>query len=133
MAMEKQAIDRLEIEKIRIQLSQLMIKSPLRGVVRQIFYKEGERVIDSKPGVFQVVQMEKLSIVFYVPIEKIPQLSLGQKIDVDFEFPIKKVTGMVEFIDSVAESASATLKIHIVVPNKEGLLKGGLRCKISLK
>ncbi|NUM33940.1 MAG: efflux RND transporter periplasmic adaptor subunit [Candidatus Brocadiae bacterium] len=133
MAMEKQAVERLEIEKIRIQLAQLKIKSPLRGVVRQILYRQGERITDAKPGVFQLVQMEKLCIVFYIPLAKMGQISLGQKVDVDFEYPGKKIVGTVEFIDPVADSASATLKIHVVVSNSESLLQGGIRCKIFLK
>ena len=131
-AMEQHLIDQLEVEKIRVQMERRILRSTISGVVREIFYQPGERINNNKPGIIQLVEIERLAIIFYIPLAKTKKLHVGQKIPITLCHPKTELSGTIEFIDPVANAASATVKVKVVISNQDRLIRGGVRCLLKL-
>ncbi len=126
---EQLRIYELEADRIRIQVKQRTLRSPVSGMVRKVLREIGENVSLEEP-VLQLVQLDRLKIICHVPLAEIAKVSLKQKAKVRFLSSQKDVRGRVIFIDPVVDSASKTVRVVIGVKNAQKNLLSGVRCSI---
>ncbi len=118
-------IKRLEYERILAQLRQRQIRSPIRGVVVEIYKDRGEFVSPSDPVVARVVQLDPLLVVFSVPVEHRSQLFTGRSVDLQIGAPPEPATGIVEFVSPAADASSGTIRVKVKLANPNGLWHSG--------
>jgi RND family efflux transporter MFP subunit len=112
------------------QLSQRVIRSPMDGVVAERFVTAGERV-DDKP-LMRIAKMDPLRVQLVVPVAMYLQVQTGAMAHVLPDLPgAKPLTAKVTMIDKVIDAASNTFRVHLELPNAQGELPAGLRCKAS--
>ncbi len=105
-------------EEAKIRLDNMSLKSPIQGRVEKIEVNVGES-IDGLAKALRVVKTNPLWIDVHRPLEKHKPLKLGQTVKVTFPSNEKSsVNGKIIFIATVADAASATLRVRIEVPNK---------------
>jgi RND family efflux transporter MFP subunit len=112
------------------QLSQRVIRSPMDGVVAERFVSAGERV-DDKP-LLRIAKMDPLRVQLVVPVSMYLQVKLGGNANVMPDLPgAKPLSAKVTMVDKVIDAASNTFRVHLELPNANGDLPAGLRCKAS--
>jgi RND family efflux transporter MFP subunit len=112
------------------QLSQRVIRSPMDGVVAERFVSAGERV-DDKP-LMRIAKMDPLRVQLVVPVSMYLQVQLGGYANVMPDLPgAKPLSAKVTMVDKVIDAASNTFRVHLELPNANGDLPAGLRCKAS--
>lgn len=118
-AKESLEIKTLEHERIRLQLAQRTVRSPLDGVVTQVFREVGEFVSPSDPVLMTVVQLDPLMVTFPVPASQAFKLKTGQALPIRIDGESKTVEGKIEFVSPVvnAESQTVRVRLHIANPN----------------
>ncbi|MEO8279378.1 MAG: efflux RND transporter periplasmic adaptor subunit [Ideonella sp.] len=127
-AREQRMVSMQEREVASAQLSQRTIRSPLDGVVAERFVSAGERV-DDKP-LLRIAKVDPLRVQLVVPVGMYNQVLPGGSATVFPELPgAAAVTARVSMIDKVVDAASNTFRVHLELPNPDGALPAGLRCK----
>ncbi len=127
-AREQRTVSRQEREVAAAQLEQRTIRSPLTGVVAERFVSAGERV-DDKP-LLRVAKVDPLRVQLVVPVALYNQIRIGGSVRVVPELPgSQPVNANVTMVDKVVDAASNTFRVHLELPNPDGALPAGLRCK----
>jgi RND family efflux transporter MFP subunit len=130
-AHERRKLSSREVELAAAQLEQRTIRAPIAGVVVERFMSPGEYV-DQKP-VLRLAAIDPLRVDVLVPAAAFGQVEAGMKGRVWPElFNSSEVTAVVKTVDRVIDAASNTFRVRLELPNADGKLPAGLRCKVDL-
>jgi RND family efflux transporter MFP subunit len=128
---EQRVLSKQEREVAAAQLSQRVIRSPFDGVIAERFVSAGERV-DDKP-IVRVAKVDPLRVQLVVPVAMYAEVLLGGLATVLPELPgAAPVQARVSMVDKVVDPASNTFRVHLELPNPNGALPAGLRCRAQL-
>ncbi len=125
-----------EIEYRRQQkLIQLKtIRSPINGVVVERILNVGELSesgVGRKP-IMRIAEIETLYVETLLPAELYRQVKVGSVGTVTPGLPgAPPERASVKTIDKVLDAGSGTFGVRLELPNKDGHLPAGLRCKVS--
>ncbi len=131
LAEEMLAVDRLEVKKIAVQLQRRMIRSPIDGVVTEIYRDPGEFVSLTEPKLFTVVRLDRLRAKFYVPAEQSVRFSKAQRVKLSGQADEKPLTGEVEFVSPVTHAESGLVRVDVILDNRDGRLRSGQRLTLA--
>lgn len=119
-----------ELGVANAQLRLRSVKSPIDGVVLERFLAEGERVED-RP-ILRVATLDPLHVEVVMPSSVYGQVHLGQESRVQADLAgLAPLQGRVILVDQVIDPASNTFRARVELPNPEGRVPAGLRCKAS--
>lgn len=130
--LESRRLAELEVQRAEATLSRRLIRSPIDGSVVQRYKREGEYV-DSEP-VYQIAQLDPLHVEVIVPIDYLGNLSTGMQAAVTIDVPgfqNRVMSAQVRRIDAVADAASATYGVRLLLPNPDMKIPSGVRCQID--
>jgi membrane fusion protein, heavy metal efflux system len=120
-----------EVQLARAQLTQRTIVSPVSGVVVDRHLSAGERV-DDKP-LMRVAQIDPLRVELILPSTMYGKIKAGSTLQVTPDLPgASAMDAKVQIVDRVIDAASSTFRVRLDLPNKNGALPSGLRCKANL-
>jgi len=109
----------------RAQLDRAVIHAPTSGVLNKVPVEKGEYVT---PGavVAEIVETDPVLVVVEVPERDMRFIHVGQR-ETIFADALggKEFTGRIHYISAVADPASRTTRVEMVVPNGDGELKSG--------
>ncbi len=121
---EELNVRRLEFERVRTQLAQRKIESPIAGVVAEISKEVGEFVSPNDPVVMHVVQIDQLKAIFSVPLVLKKDLVVGEP--VTLQAGDEPIEGIVEFVSPIADAESGSVRVRIRIPNSDGKHQSGV-------
>lgn len=117
-----------EVNSSEAQLAQRTVRAPFDGVVAERYANLGERFEDK--ALFRIAAIATLRVELVAPLPLFGKLQLGQKIQVTPELPGAVVrTASITQIDQVLDPASNTFRLRLDLPNADGSLPAGLRCR----
>lgn len=126
------ALAEIEAKRAKALLDQRSIKSPIDGSVVNRYASSGEYV-DGEP-VFKIAQLDPLHVEVIVPIEYLDTLTAGMQAGVVLEAPgfaHRSLEAHIARIDAVADAASATYGVRLVIDNPELNIPSGVRCSVD--
>jgi RND family efflux transporter MFP subunit len=130
-AREQREIYVREHELARAQLGLRTIRSPSNGVVADRYLSVGERV-EEKP-MFRISVIDPLRVEVVLPANLFPMVQKGTTMRITPDFPGAKARLVpITLVDRVIEGASNTFRVRISLPNRDGALPAGLRCKAEI-
>ena len=129
---EEIEIRRLEYQRVKAQLKQRRMESPIAGVVVEIVKEVGEFVSPTDPVVMTVVQLDTLKSRFSVPVQAARDLKAGQVVNLSVGYEEVPCQGEIEFVSPIAEPESGTVRVKIRIPNLDGRLQSGSVCRWSV-
>ena len=131
-AIEQRQIAELELKRAMASLSMRTIKSPVDGIVVQIYAQEGESIED-RP-IIQIARIDPLNVEVIAPITLLGKIRKGMQAEVIPEDPVGgSYIAKVKIVDPVVDAASGTFGIRLELPNPEHALPAGLGCDIHFK
>ncbi len=117
-----------EVNTSEAQLAQRTLRAPFDGVVVERYANLGERFEDK--ALFRIAAIATLRVELVAPLPLFGQLKVGQKIQVTPELPGAAVrSASIVQIDQVLDPASNTFRLRLDLPNADGSLPAGLRCR----
>jgi RND family efflux transporter MFP subunit len=122
----------LEFHRIQAQLERRQVRSPIGGVVAQIYKDRGEFVAPTDPIVLTLVQLDPLLATFSVPASSAYRLKEGQKVTVKVGPSAKAASGTIDFISPVINAQSGTVTVKVQFPNASGQFRSGDNCRLLL-
>jgi membrane fusion protein, multidrug efflux system len=119
-----------ELGIARAELAEREILAPLTGVVVRKFKESGESISENDP-ILQVMETDRLLVLFHLDATLLPSISIGQSVPVRFPEMARGSggTGKVVFIDPEVDSRSGLFRVRLLLENKEGLFRPGLRAQ----
>ena len=120
-----------EAKKIEAQLEQRRLRTPIDGVVTEVFKDSGEFVSINEPAVLRVVQLDPLKVVFSIPRDDASKLSAGQTLDVEVGTKKDIVAGLIEFVSPTADAQSGTCRVKVRIDNPELRWPSGVECRLK--
>jgi len=130
-AEDNQALAQLEMLRAREILKRRTIKSPIDGVVMDRFKVIGEYVEDQP--VVRVAQIDPLHVEVIVPVDRLGMIENGMYAKVWSEsLDGETWQARVSRVDRIADVASGTYGVRLVMPNPDQRIPAGLRCRMQL-
>ena len=123
---------KLEFERVKQQIQQRKIISPIDGIVVSIDKQVGEFVSPTDPTVLHIVQLTSLRAVFSVPRLHSLQLKTGENVTLAIGLHEQNVSGRIEYLSPIANPESNTVQVKIRIPNHDGRYPSGVSCRWDL-
>ena len=134
--MERKSFE-LQVKQIQAQLKRRVLTTPINGTVTEITKDLAESVTPNqlREGEFlvQVVELDRLKAEAHVPAGPGRNLKVGQTLNLRIEQDSQIISGTIEFVSPVDNSATATVRIDLVIDNSERKLRSGSACYVQIE
>ena len=128
LAKELQLESKIELEKIRAEIEQRMIRSPIDGVVTKIHKDLGEYIAATDPVFCTVVRLDKLRANFYLEEKMIAAIRSGDILEVMIGDNKRSENAKVIFRSPIIDPKSSTGRIQVEIDNTQGEIMSGVKC-----
>jgi len=129
-AAENKRLAELELKRSTEVVNRMTIYSPITGVVTNRFLTPGEYV-ENQP-IIQLAQINPLNVEVFAPVKLLGAIKVGMRADVSPEKPAGGVyRARVTIVDRVVDAASGTFGVRLELPNVQGKLQAGLKCRVT--
>ncbi|WP_240772679.1 efflux RND transporter periplasmic adaptor subunit [Phragmitibacter flavus] len=117
-----------ELAIAKAEVNEREIVSPLTGVVVRKFKESGESISENDP-ILQVMTTDQVLLLFHLEASQLSLLKLGQEYPAQFpEMPeVKGLKAKINFIDPEVDARSGLFRVRLLLDNKAGLIRPGLR------
>ena len=134
-ALENQKIAHHEAKRASEVLAMRTIRSPFTGVVVEVLLKPGEfGAITFKDPILKLAEIDPLHVEVILPVSLYGKVKPGQHATVTPEAPIGgRYDTVVKIVDRVVDAASGTFGVRLELPNRNGALPAGVRCKVQFR
>jgi RND family efflux transporter MFP subunit len=127
-ALEQAQQAKRELAVATAQLATRTLRSPVDGVVVDLYRRSGERVED-RP-ILKIVTLDPLYVEVVLPATLYARIKPGLPVVVRPALEgVPALTGTVSVADRVIDPASNTFRARIVLPNADSAIPAGLRCQ----
>lgn len=129
-ALDQRAVYRTEVQQARALLGLRTLTSPISGIVVDRMAHPGERV--ELQAVLRVADVSELRVEVVVPANRFGSIREGAEAGVQPEVPGLGVKqAVVTQVDRVIDAASNTFRVRLALPNGDGGVPAGARCKVD--
>ena len=127
----------LELKRIKADLkiaeadlAEREIRAPLSGVVVHRLHEVGEAVNEAE-AIMQVMEVDRLLLLFHLEATMLSVLKLGQEIEVNFPELSPPVQGRakVQFIDPEVDARSGLFRVRLLLDNQDGQARPGMKVR----
>ena len=126
-ASEKRKIALINLELAKARLALKTIKSPINGIVIDLYTMVGESVKDR--AIMQLAQIDPLRVELIAPTEYFGIIKEGMEVEIRPERPSKKMLkATVTTVDKLIDPASGIFTVRMALPNSDDELVGGVNC-----
>jgi RND family efflux transporter MFP subunit len=132
LANEERELAALECARIEAQIERRRFRSPIDGVVVEVFRDVGEAAEISDPRLLTLVQLNPLRVKFPVTVLQSAGLSAGDTIRVELPEFATATDAHVEIVAPVLDAKSGTVQVTCVINNDQGQYRSGMRCLLQL-
>ena len=127
-AREQQSVLANELSLARARLEERTIRSPIDGIVAERYLSAGERV-EEKP-LLRVAKVDPLRVEVIMPSALFGSVPVGATAHIVPEMPnAAPLSATVTLVDKLLDAPSNTFRVRLKVPNADGSIPAGLRCK----
>lgn len=131
LAMLNKRMAEIELRRSQAMLEQRTIRSPIDGVVTQRTLGPGEYV-NPESNIMTVARIDPLNVEAYLPVRYYGQVKVGDKANVHPNDPVGgDRDAEVTVVDQVFDAASGTFGVRLKLPNADGSVPAGLRCRVT--
>jgi RND family efflux transporter MFP subunit len=130
-AREQKRVAREEVAFANAQLGLRSIRAPFAGIVADRYVNVGERV-EVKP-MFRVAKIDPLRVEIIAPASLYGAIQKGMAAQIIPDLPnAARLDSKVVLVDKLIDAASNTFRVRAELPNNNGAVPSGLRCRAEL-
>lgn len=120
-----------ELARAKVVLRQREIRSPIDAFVDEQLLTAGEHASEDAP-IARLVQLDPLHVEVFVPVALFGKISVGDQAVVAPAPPLTGIfTARVAVADRVFDAASGMFGVRLALPNPDGGLPAGHRCRVT--
>jgi RND family efflux transporter MFP subunit len=130
-AQESRDLARIEAKRAAEQLAMRTMNSPFDGVVVDRMLNPGDlaEAGTGRKAVLKLAQIDPLRVDIVLPGALFGRIKPGAKVVVAPHGVDSRYTATVRMVDKVVDAASGTLVARVELPNRDGRVPSGVRCK----
>lgn len=133
MAIQAHEVVKLEQLRSEAYLRQREIRSPIDGLVTERVMTAGEYV-HQEAVILRLSSIDPLYVETFLPVRLYPLLRAGVAAVVEPTAPAGgAIPARVALVDQMVDAASGTFGVRLEVPNPDGKLPAGSRCKVRFQ
>ncbi len=124
----------IEEQRLNEMLELRRLRSPFNGVVTERLKHVGEMATTGENArpVLRLAQTHPLRVEVVLPVSLYGQLRPGQRANVETEPPLSaRYVATVAIVDRVVDSASGTFGVRLELPNPNGSIPAGVKCRVT--
>ena len=130
-AREQKRVAKQELEYAQAQLGLRSIRAPFAGIVADRYVNVGERV-EVKP-MFRVAKVSPLRVEIVAPAAMFGTIRAGMTAQIVPDLPnAGNLNAKVVLVDKLVDAPSNTFRVRAELPNANGAVPSGLRCRADL-
>lgn len=129
-ARENKRLAELELKRTVEVVNRMTILSPITGVVMNRHLTSGEYI--ENQSLLDLAQINPLHVEIFAPVKLLGAIKVGMRADISPEKPVSgSYRATVKIVDPVVDAASGTFGVRLELPNPQGKLPAGLKCKAT--
>ena len=118
----------LEVRRIKAQIQDRIIKSPIDGFVTEIHKQPGENVSNNEPQYATIVRVDKLKVRFYLDAATLRKSQVGDTVSIRIGPQKSRSTAVINFISPVIDPDSGLGRMDVVIENNDLSIQSGIDC-----
>jgi RND family efflux transporter MFP subunit len=123
---------RAETERARVAVENTNIRAPVDGVVTELTLSAGEFATADR-HVAVLAQTDPIYVDAYFPVALYDSVHPGTPVRIHPEYPVGSViVAEIRMVDAMFDSASRTFGVRISLPNADGHIVAGMRCRLEI-
>ena len=131
-ALAQLQINKAQLDQAKVSLDRMTLKAPFAGIVGLRQFSPGD-YITAGSDMLKIVDVSKMKLDFQIPEIYLPQVKLGQKLDIKLaSFPTHTLTGEVVAISPQISEQGRNILVRASLPNTNNVLRPGLFAKVQL-
>jgi len=130
IAEEEAVLHKIDVEQIKAQIERRTIRSPVDGMATRVRRRPGEFLSSSEPVIATVVRLDQLRVKFYVSTEMAERLQPGGECAVSIRG--QRQTAKIDFLSPVTDADSGTVRMEVLVDNKNHKLRSGIPSQLEI-
>lgn len=128
MAEDEHMLNKLEVERIRAQVEDRTIGSPINGFVTEIHKRPGENVSSNDPKYATIVQVDKLKVRFYLEEATLNQARPGEKATILLGPGKTSTLTTITYVSPIIDPDSGLGRLDVQIDNSDFRIKSGTVC-----
>ena len=125
------AASEAQLDAAKNNLDDTVLTSPINGVVLQKISEKGETISAGYP-IVAIGDINNVYAEIGVTDEAVNQITKGQQAEIYIYGLNETVTGVVDEINSLADTTTRTFPVKIRIDNADGKLKPGMVCRAEI-
>ena len=112
--------------------SRMYLAAPISGTVIEKAAEEGQYV-ETGQAIYRLADLSTVWLMLHLFPEDAAAVQYGWKVEAEVQsLPGRKFEGRVAFIDPMVDSETRTVRVRVVLPNEEGILRVGDYVKATI-
>lgn len=131
-AKDNRELSALETKRLEEQLRQRTLVAPFAGIVMERLQEPGELAFTGEGArpILKLAQIHPLRVEVVLPVSLYGTIKTGGRAEVEAEAPLKgRYKASVKVVDKVVDSASGTFGVRLELPNPNGDIPAGVKCR----
>ena len=135
-AKDNTRLSALEAKRLEATIAQRQLRAPFAGIVTDRLQHPGELAFTgegAKP-ILKLATTDPLRVEVILPVALYGTIKPGSQGEVEPEAPLRgKWIAQVQVVDRVVDSASGTFGVRLELPNPNGEIPGGVKCRVKFQ
>ena len=120
----------IDLDRIDAQIQSRQIRSPIDGVVVEVYRHPGEYLPGADPRFARLARLDKLRCRFFVKTSVAESLREGDFVDVELGHQNQRVDAIVDFVSPITNADSGTVRVDVLIDNSERQHRSGVVCRL---
>lgn len=121
----------MNLKQIEAQLERRIVRAPISGTILELPRQVGEAISAAESQVATIVALDQLRVRYFLMTGRAVNLAKGQTINVSFPDTNQTARGVVDFVSPVTDSKSGTVRVELLIDNRNQTYRSGLRCLLG--
>jgi multidrug efflux pump subunit AcrA (membrane-fusion protein) len=119
-----------ELKIAYAEVSEREMVAPLTGVVVHRYHEPGEAVNEAEP-ILQVMDSDKLLLLFYLEAPMLSAIKMGDEITATFAevSPVVERKARINFIDPEVDARSGMFRVRLLMDNADQTVRPGMKVR----
>ncbi len=128
LAEDEQMLNKLEVERIKAQVEDRTIRSPINGFVTEIHKRLGENVSSNDPKYATIVQVDKLKVRFYLEEATLNKARPGEKATILLGQDKTSTLTTITYVSPIIDPDSGLGRLDVQIDNSDFRIRSGTVC-----
>ena len=127
-AQDEIKLNKLEVDRIRAQINDRIVFSPIAGVVTEVHKQLGESISNTEPEYATVVRVDELKVKFYLDSKTLQSTQVGDTVTLMIGARKSAKSAEVTYVSPIIDPDSGLGRLDVKIDNRDMQIQSGIIC-----